>query len=1048
MNKIIAAVLLIITSLGCFAQNSISGKVTDANNEPLIGVTVLIKGTNTGTSTDFDGEYKLNNVGADAVLVFSYIGFQTLEVPVGNKTTIDAVLVPSFEQLDEVVLIGYGEVKTSELTISASKVSVEGLEKTATTNYDQALAGRISGVQVTSTDGTPGESLNIVIRGGNSITGDNSPLYVVDGIPLEDFDPASISTSDIESFQVIKDAAGTAIYGSRGANGVIIISTKSGRTDAKTTIQLSTRHSFQVIPNRLKVLNPYDYVQYQLAGALAQDNYTPSTPNSDVQDFYNKWGTDLEIYRNPEAYGIIVNDWQDQLFRLASTDQYNLSISGGNDVSTLYISSEFLDQEGTLINTGFKKIINNIKVTHKVTDKTNITGNIQFAFSNRSGLEVRGDKFISVIRDAIQFRPVEPINDDGLEIGGFDPNDGNEIFLFNPVKNLINTDRQDRSEVIRGNLSLNHAFNDYLSLRLGGNYQISNRKQTLFYGEETVQGSRGNDKINGQVIYNRYENLSSSNTLTYKRKFGKHKLNALAGMEVQQRVQEYSSFKNSQIPTDIFGIDKLGLGTSPSIPQTSVTENRLLSYFGRLNYDYKGKYLLTAIFRADGSSKFAKENRWGYFPSASFAWRLDKEKFFKKQDFVSSAKIRTGWGIVGNNRIGDFEAFSQIDIDSGSGYVWGPSEIFIPGAYQSNLGVPNLKWETTEQLNIGLDFGVLENRIESTIDYYKKKTTDLLLRAEAAPHTGFDRVQQNVGGVQNEGLEITLNTVNFNNPNFKWTSSFNIAFNKNKTLALNSGQDAIFQDPEWTNDTREPQYITQVGQPVGMMYGLIFDGIYQISDFVSGTTLRDGVPDNGTTPVAPGSVKFVDQNGDGTINVSDRVVIGNPHPKHFGGFSNSFQIGNFDMDILLQWSYDFDILNANQAVFSVPKADWKNGFVSLSDAWTPTNTSTIRNAFRYQNVIGVAPDGNRIDDRYIEDGSYLSLKSVSIGYNLPSDVMKKIGLKRVRLFITGQNLFTWTNYSGYSPDVSVGRFGALTPNLDWSAYPQSMTIMSGLDITF
>ena len=1048
MNKLLIAIFFTASSLFCFAQNTVAGKVTDPNNEPLIGVTVLIKGTNKGAATDFDGGYVIDNVAPDAVLVFSYLGFKTLEIPFEGQRALDVVMSPSSEQLDEVILVGYGEVRASEITVSASKLSVEDLAKTATANFDQALAGRAAGVQVTSIDGTPGEGLNIVIRGGNSITGDNSPLYVVDGIPLEDFDPASISTSDIESFQVIKDAAGTAIYGSRGANGVIIISTKSGRTDSKTSIKISSRHSIQQINNRLKVLNPYDYVQYQYEGALAQDNYTPSTPNSDVQDFYNKWGTDLEIYRNPEAHGLIVNDWQDQLFRLASTDQYNISVSGGNDVSTLYLSSEFLNQEGTLINTGFKKIINNIKVTHNVSDKTKITGNIQFAYSNRSGLEVRGDKFISVIRDAIQFRPVEPLNNDGLEIGGADPNDGNERFLFNPIKNLENTDRQDRSEVIRGNLTLDHDFNDYLSVTLRGNYQINNRKQTLFYGEETVQGSRGNDKINGQVIHRRYENLSSSNTITYKRKFDRHKINLLGGFEIQQSGQEYSFFKNSQIPTDIFGIDKLGLGTSPSIPETSVSENRLLSYFGRLNYDYKGKYLLTAIFRADGSSKFAEGNRWGYFPSASFAWRIDKEKFFKKQKFISNAKIRTGWGIVGNNRIGDFEALSQLDIDSGSGYVWGQSEIFIPGAYQSNLGVPDLKWETTEQLNLGLDFGLLDNRISSTIDYYKKKTTDLLLRAESAPHTGFDRVQQNVGAVQNEGLEFTLNTVNINNTKFKWESSFNISFNKNKTLALNSGQDAIFQDPEWSNDTSEPQYITQVGQPVGMIYGLIFDGIYQISDFESGTILKDGVPDNGTIPVAPGSVKFVDQNGDGTVNVNDRVVIGNPHPKHFGGLNNNFQIGGFDIDVLLQWSYDFDILNANQAVFSVPKGDWKNGFNSLSDAWTPTNTSTTRNAFRYQNVIGVAPDGNRIDNRYIEDGSYLSLRSVSIGYNLPSDLMEKMSMNNIRIFITGQNLYTWTDYSGYHPDVSVGRFGALTPNLDWSAYPQSMTIMFGIDITF
>jgi len=642
---------------------------------------------------------------------------------------------------------------------------------------------------------------------------------------------------------------------------------------------------------------------------------------------------------------------------------------------------------------------------------------------------------------------VEPINSDGNEIGGVDPNDGNERFFFNPVKNLENTDRQDRFDKIRGSLTLDHKFTEHLTLNLRGNYQIDTRRFSLFYGKETVQGTRGNDKINGRVDNRRYETISTSNTISYKNTFKKHKLNVLLGMEAQHRGYEFSRLQNSQIPTDIFGIDKLGLGTSPSIPETEASTNRLLSYFSSLNYSWKNRYLLTAVFRADGSSKFNKDNRWGYFPSASLGWRLDKEDFIKNIDFISAAKLRVGWGITGNNRIRDYEAYSQLDIGSGSGYVWGETETFIPGAFQSNLGVPDLKWETTEQFDAGFDFGIFDQRIEGTIDYYIKTTKDLLLRAESALHTGFDRVQQNVGSVRNEGLEITFNTRNIDRPNFKWNSSINIAFNKNTTLGLNSGQTRILQDPEWKNDT-EPQYITEIGQPVGMMYGLEFDGIYQADDFVGGTTLKDGVPDNGTTPVAPGSIKFVDQNGDGTINVDDRVVIGNPHPKHFGGFANDFRIGGFDIQMLLQWSYDFDILNANASEFTVPKANNFNGFPELANAWTPTNTSTDRNAFKYLNVFGAPPNGNTIDNRYIEDGSYIKLKTVSIGYNLPSDVLEKLKVKNIRLYVSGQNLATWTNYSGYDPDVSVGRFGALTPNLDWSAYPQSVTIMSGIEITF
>ena len=1046
MKKLlIIAIAYIATCLGAYAQNSINikGTVTDSQGAPLPGVSILVKNTNKGTITDFDGNYVLDKLNSDAILTFQYLGFENKEIAVKNKAIINVVLNASVEALDEVVLIGYEAVNKKDLTSSVATVKTADLEKTATTNFDQALAGRISGVQVSSIDGTPGESLNIVIRGGNSITGDNSPLYVVDGIPLEDFDPASISTSDIESFDILKDASATAIYGSRGANGIIIIKTKAGRKDGKTDINFSASHSVQWIPSRLDVLNPYQYVKYQEGIALALDNYTPG---DEVNEFFNRWG-DPENYRNIKG-----KSWQDEIFRVADLDQYNLSINGGNETSTIYFSSEYLEQDGTLINTGFKKIINNLKVSHKINDKTKLNAQVQYAFSNRYGVRISGDRTVSVIRDAIQFRPVEPINDDGLLPGGIDPNDPNDRTFFNPVKNLENTDRQNRSDVVRGNLRLDHKINDNLTLKIAGNYQVDNRKETIFFGKETQQGTNGNDGINGTVTERRFQTISSSNTLSYKKSFGKHKTNFLAGFEVQDRSSEFFRAKNSDIPTDIFGIDKIGLGVSPSIPETSVSKNRLISYFGRAGYSYKYKYYLTAIFRADGSSKFTPENRWGYFPAFSAAWRLENEDFIKNIDLISTAKLRVGWGRTGNNRVGDFDAISQLNINSGSGYVWGEGQNFVPGAFQSNLGVPDLRWETTDQLDIGLDFGILKNKIEATIDYYKKQTSDLLLNADTALHTGFERVQQNVGKVENEGFELSINTKNIDRKNFKWSSSFNISFNKNKVIALNSGQEAIFTDPLWSGDA-EDQYITRIGDPVGMIYGLQFDGIYQADDFIFDNALqvfnlKEGIPDNGTLPVAPGSVKFIDQNGDGTINEDDRVVIGRPTPKHFGGLTNSFEIGDFDIQVLLQWSYDFDILNANKSVFTVPRTRNSSGFTELANAWTPTNTDTNISTTRYFSVFGRPPGGNLIDNRFVEDGSYLRLKTVSIGYSIPKDVVQKLNMKKIRLFVTGQNLLTWTNYKGYDPDVSVGRFGALTPNLDWSAYPQSTTVMAGLNVTF
>ncbi|WP_243739391.1 SusC/RagA family TonB-linked outer membrane protein [Flavicella sediminum] len=1044
MKKIILLIILISCSFSGFSQISVNGKVTDSSGEPLPGVTILIKGLAKGTTSDFDGLYSFPKIKNNAVLIFSYLGYETQEVYVEGKTNIDLVMSQSSVGLEEVVVVGYGTVKKKDLTGSVATINADDLAKTATTNFDQAIAGRVTGVQVSSVDGTPGESLKIVIRGGNSITGDNSPLYVVDGIPLEDFDPASISTSDIESFDILKDASATAIYGSRAANGVIIITTKQGRSDGKTDVKVSSAYSMQWIPNRLEVLSPYEYVKYQQNIATALDNYTPG----DYTRFFKKQWVDAELYKNSEG-----TSWQDAIFRLASTTRHTASLSGGNKTSTLYFSTEYLDQEGTLLNTGFKKVLNNLKFSHRLSSKTNFNGYMQYSHLKKSGINISGNKYTSIIRDALQFRPVEPIIDDGLEPGGYDPDEINQRYLFNPVKSLENTDRQSISDVIRGSVSMTHKFKPNLYFKTSGTYQVDTRKESVFYGQETQQGTRGTDHINGTLTMRRYQTLSTSNTLTYKKKFGKNNLTFLGGFEAQKRDYEYARMKNSEIPTDIFGIAKLGFGTSPSIPETLISGNTLASFFARANYAFKNKYLLTATYRADGSSKFKPENRWGYFPSFSGAWKISDEDFMMDIDAISFAKLRIGWGKTGNNRVGDYDAFSQLNASTSSGYVWGVGQNYIPGAYQSNLGVPDLRWETTAQTNVGLDLALFNQKIEVTADYYKKNTSDLLLKAEMALHTGFDKVQQNIGKVENEGFELTINSTNIQKDRFKWTTAFNISFNKNTTIALNDGQDAIYTDPEWSGSYPEYQYITKVGEPVGMMYGLQFDGIYQWDDFywdngLQAYQLNEGIPDNGTLPVGPGSVKFIDQDNNGTINSDDRVVIGNPHPKHFGGLNNSFQIGNIDLQFLLQWSYGFDILNTNNAVFGVPSAQRSNGFASLANAWSPTNTDTDVSTVRYLSIYGAPPKGNQIDNRSVEDGSYLKFKSFTVGYTVPSNISEKLNIQRLRFHFTGNNLFTWTKYSGYDPDVSVGKFGALTPNLDYSAYPQSTTLMTGVEITF
>ncbi|WP_353134600.1 TonB-dependent receptor [Pseudopedobacter sp.] len=1033
------AFLFFISTLPALAQQSVKGNVKDAGGIPLAGVNITVKGTTRGTTTNADGNYIVNNVKPSDILVFSYLGFQTLEKLVVEQQTINVTLKMDDVKLGEVVVIGYDVVRKEDLTGAVSVIDPKELAATPTANFDQALAGRVAGVQVTSSDGTPGSPLNIVIRGGNSITGDNSPLYVVDGVPLEDFDPSSINTRDIKSFDILKDASATAIYGSRGANGVVVITTIGGRNDGKTDINIGSSSWFQTIPNKLDVMNPYEYVKYQQALAYANDSYSPS---QNVMMFNSRW-IDPELYKNEKGI-----NWQDEIFQTGYTSNHTASLRAGNKKTTLFYSGNYLKQEGTLITTDFKKINNRLKFTHKVIDNFELNGQVEYSYINYNGMEVSGNTRNSVIRDAVSFRPVHPVNwsaDDESALVDQDP------YLYDPVKTLRNTERKRVDDVLSGTLGFNYKFLKKFDLNVSGNYRTSIIENTIFHKAETQEATRTNRGINGTITDRRYNTFSTSNTLRYKDQKDKHNYTALVGFEAQSRIYEFSELRNTNLPTDQFGIYNLGIATTATIAQTAHSQNSLLSFFGRLNYTYNDRYLATVNFRADGSSKFRKENRWGYFPSFSFAWRISEEDFVKSIDAVSDLKLRAGWGVTGNNRIGDFDAYNLFSVNSSSGYILGEGQSFSPGAYQSNMAVPDLRWETTAQTNIGLDLE-LSKRFNVTVDYYNKNTKDLLLNADMALSTGFDRVQQNVGEVSNRGAEFTFASQNIRKKNFSWSTNFNIAFNKTKTIKLNSGQEQILTDPQWDLQfmQTEYQYITRVGQPVGMMYGFEFDGIYQVDDFVLNNgsyQLKEGVPSYRTV-MRPGMVKFKDLNNDGVIDQTDRTIIGNPYPKHTGGLFNNFRYKSFDFQFLLQWAYDFDILNGNKSEFGSIYQQGRNGLTSLSDIWTPTNTETNIGGMRYDGVNLLTPFGYKLDSRHIDDGSYLKLKTAVLGYNLPTQLLKKLKLKKCRLSVSAQNLYTWTKYEGYDPDVSVGRYGALTPRLDYSAYPQSVTISGGIDITF
>jgi TonB-linked SusC/RagA family outer membrane protein len=1041
-KKYIIIVTLLISFMG-FAQNTITGTVTDQENQPLPGVSIIIKGTTTGSMTDFDGNYSIEATTGD-VLTFSMIGMVSQNITLANQSSLNIALKEDVAQLDEVVVVGYGSVAKKDLTGAISTVSTEELESAVVANFDEALAGRIAGVSVTANEGTPGEAMKIVVRGGNSITSSNDPLYVINGLPLEDFDPATIPASDIETFQVLKDASATAIYGSRGANGVVVITTRSGRSNSKSEITVNLSSSLQEITETLEVLSPYQYVKNLETQSIARDGFQilPNTDGSNLNSFVSRW-VDPELYRDMEGI-----DYQKEAFRLAEMTQGNVSIRGGNNKTNVSFSAGFVEQDGVLITTGFKRLNSNFTISHELSKKLKLWGSMNYSKSNRIGARMRNGRGNQTLKNLVLYRPVDPLNPRGGEeegAGGLIPgvNDAEYANLYDPIEDMQGTKREDKSHNIRMNTTLTYNINEDFTFRTTNGFNTTIGQEELFYSLNTQQGSRSSNGINGRIDGYERSTVSTSNTLAFNKSFNRNFINVLAGFEYVHNTRYSDRLWNKNLPTDEFGIKNLDVATQPTLAMTDASQNKLMSYFGRTNLHFNNKkYLLTATLRADGSSKFRSENRWGYFPSVSGAWQVGQENFMNNVDLINTLKLRAGWGLTGNNRVGDYSSINQFGIAIWNSYVFGDSEVYQPGAIQTTFAVPDLRWEKTGQTNLGLDFSMLDSRLSGTIDYYDKKTEDLLLWADMALSTGFGAVAQNVGSVSNKGFEVSFSGLIVDKKDFKWNASVNVSTNKNKILSLNDGQEFIKSDPQldWNS---EWYYISEVGKPVGMMYGFVYDGLYQADDFIYDPTvnanspyiLKEGLPSY-PPGVGPGHAKYVDQNGDGIIDQEDRIVIGDPYPKHFGGFENNFKYKNLDLAVLLQWSYDFDVFNANNALWGHPSHNSSfSRLANVANAWTPWNTETDV-ITHYSNGFATFPrPGYKGDTRYIEDGSFLRLKTITLGYNIP--LKKKSGFKSLRLALSGQNLYTWTDYSGFDPEVNVG--GTLMPSLDYSAYPKSRT---------
>lgn len=1036
---IISSLLLLVAAMPAHAQKKgvVTGQVINMAGDALVGVTVMVEGSAVGTATDRKGEFSIVAKPNDR-LTFSYLGYAEQTVPIQNQKRVVVTLKDDATVIEDIVVeVGYGQQRIKDVTGAATNVKLNDMLKAPIMTFDQALQGRVAGVQVTSSDGQPGEEMSVVIRGANSLTQSNSPLYVVDGFPIEDFSAAAINPVDIESMVILKDASATAIYGSRGANGVIVIETKKG-IEGKPTITYGTTMGFQQVTKTMDMMDAYDFVALQLErSASAEDTYL------------NNMGRTLEDYKNVPTI-----DMQEKLFRNGAIQMHNLGITGGTKDTKYSISGSYANQDGVIINSGYEKIQGRLAFTQQMSDKLKVNVNVNYTNATTSGQTASSSQADSnaystyIMYRCWAFRPVW-LNGEFDEDELFDDEfDGVMSATMNPIVSSNNEHKVNTVTTFMSNAALYYDITKDLRLTVRGGYTDKEtiaeefNNSSTFKGYPTVNNSKG---VNGSWRSTSVSDWMNENTLTWKTKLGRHhSFNVMTGMTIQGRTTDKFGFTAINLPYEDMGMSGLDDGT-PFSTVAATSSNRMMSFLGRVNYNYRSRYLLTASFRADGSSKFHKGKRWGYFPSAAIAWRISKEPWMRRFKNIDDAKLSLSYGQTGNNRVGDFVAYQTMTVNDWYSFNNGtPGSVVTPNTF----GNKDLTWETTTQIDLGYEMSMFNNKLKFRLDLYRKITDDLLLNAKVPYTSGYTTAYKNIGKISNDGLEFSFNSINVRTRSFMWTSDFNISFNRSRVLELAEDQEHLLSTVSFTGDFNATNlYIASVGGPISSFYGVVWDGVYGYDDFdlVGGKyILKDEVPSNGDARelIQPGDIKYVDQNGDGIVNDQDMVVIGNPIPIHTGGFNNNFIYKGFTLNVFFQWSYGNDIFNANRIMFEGNYAGKNiNQFKSYNDRWTPENTES-RN-FR---VGGQGPRGV-YSSRTVEDGSFLRLKTVQLSYDLPRRVIGRMGVEQFRIFISGQNLYTWSNYSGLDPEVST-RHTALTPGYDYSAYARNKVFTAGINITF
>lgn len=1054
-----------------FAQTVIKGNVTDNTGEPIIGASVIEQGTNTGGVTDLDGNFTITLTGNSKKLKISYVGMKPQLVNVAGKSTINVKLEDDSNSLNDVVVIGYGAVKKKDLTGSVATVSNKALEAVPVANATEALQGKMAGVQITATEGSPDAEMKIRVRGGGSITGDNTPLYIVDGFPVESI--SDIPASDIEDITVLKDASSTAIYGSRGANGVILVTTKSGK-EGKVSVSYNAYYSWKKMAKTLNTLSGSDYVKWQREYALLRDNEEKYT------NLFGNW-EDRDLYENAAE-----NDWQDQVFgRVGHTFNHNLSITGGTDKTKFNFGYAHVNDKAIMLGSSFRRDNLSLKLNHKVNKKVSLDFSMRYSNTIVNGAGANESKTeVSTSDSRLKNVMIYPMYNFADLSDGYDP----DLQLTNPITSVYDTDRKQN----RQNFNMNGSFtweiikNLKFKTELGLDWYYNTDKK--YYGTSTYNARTNSVDSKGThpmayFIDTQRHTFRNTNSVNYDFKNliknKDHSLNVLIGEETISKKSSLNEDKLNFFPTT-FTADQAWTMSSQGTPylvnKYNNANDNLLSFFGRANYNFQDKYLLSATFRADGSSKFSKGNRWGYFPSAAVAWRISSEPFMKKSNkWLDDLKLRLSYGTAGNNNI-PADQTAPIWTSGSSTWLnqftsyW--TSGLVPDKKETFASNPDLTWETTITRNVGLDFTLFNSKLTGSVEAYWNTTKDLLI-AFPVSGSGYDLQYRNLGETENKGIEVSLTWNAINKKNYGLSISGNIGFNKNKVKSLGS-LEQYKASAEWASTQIQDDYIVKPGQAIGQIYGYKVAGRYEVSDFdhydadKKKWVLKEGVSDDGsvigTNYLRPGALKLVNMNeGDGegqdyVVNYNDRVKIGDTNPVATGGFNISGRLYGFDLNANFTYSIGNDVYNANKIEYtSASQYYYRNMLDIMADGkrWTNLNADgTICNdpellASMNANTTMWSPYTNFVlTDWAIEDGSFLRLATITLGYTLPQSLTKRVGINSLRFYATAYNVFCITGYSGFDPEVSSRNKTALTPGVDYSAYPKSRQFVIGFNLNF